>query len=459
MYVRERALLTLAVMVGVLAVGCGVGEVDDPWVQGDTIGDDIDTLSPLTADDVEGDFPEEAEAAETSSLLQVAGKKTFPIGLSNRDLFGSGGPALGEKTPWGADGLSEVIGAGIGVLKVGPSTPSWTDADLATVKNYLWAVHDRGATGWVSLRALGSAQPNTAADTRLRTVVNTLKGNPGLGMWKGADEPLYWYKYVDPQHPQPLFSAPSIRHASAVTKTLDPAHAYAVIQAPRGTPTELAAYSPGLDLHGVDIYPIGLGMTDPDLHRVGAWTKEIASVTPHNAVVMALQICSSGSHDDAGHYVLPSRRQERFMIYDAIVNHAKGLFFFGGRDPDCMSAADARLGFNWTFWQNALKPLVKEIGPHSPFYPALLNPGSGLGLHSSRRTVQVMSRQSGTRDIWVVATYRGFGPRDVTISGLPSGITKGWVYVENRGVVVKNGAFTDHFAERWGVHVYHFVRP
>ena len=109
------------------------------------------------------------------------------------------------------------------------------------------------------------------------------------------------------------------------------------IQAPRGTSADLEPYSAVTDIHGVDHYPVTwVDQNDPDLHEVGVWTDTIASVTPNHAVWTTLQVCASGSSGpNEGEFVLPTRRQERYMIYDAILNGARSLAFYGGNIDRC----------------------------------------------------------------------------------------------------------------------------
>ena len=112
------------------------------------------------------------------------------------------------------------------------------------------------------------------------------------------------------------------------------------IQAPRGTAAELAPYTPVTDIHGVDVYPVTLAASAPNLHDVGSWTSTIASVTPSRAVWTTLQVCASGSYDSSGRFVLPTFAQERYMLYDAILNGARSLAFYGGNNPNCWTASD-----------------------------------------------------------------------------------------------------------------------
>ena len=114
----------------------------------------------------------------------------------------------------------------------------------------------------------------------------------------------------------------------------------------------------------------------------------------------ALQICSSISwdHRGTGGFVLPTTRQMRFMAYDAIMHGARALFFFGGDNPHCFTAADEPLGWNWTYWQQ-LAPLIRQLAPPSPLYPALLPPGTGIGLRSDDAKIEVISRTTASGQV------------------------------------------------------------
>jgi len=146
------------------------------------------------------------------------------------------------------------------------------------------------------------------------------------------------------------------------------------------------------------------------------------------------------------------------MIYDAIINGARMLAFFGGNNPRCWNAADTDHAWSWTFWNTVLKGLIGEIDAISPLAPALVNVGTTQPLQASDSTTQVISRAGNANELWVLAARSGTGAASVTIDGLPPAVTSGTVYTEGRSVTVANGSFTDTF-DRWGVHVYHFVVP
>jgi hypothetical protein len=392
--------------------------------------------------------------ANGTALLN--GAKLFPIVLAK-------GPPRTGTTPTGADALNDVVGAGVNFFKVGPATTAWTNADVTDANLWDQAVASRGAYTWVNLSTLSQATPGSSTDSLLQQVVTTLLGDPtgsaGIGMWKGADEP--WWSNIAPAALQFAYCRSTSRGDATWCGSepwLDQTHLWVTIEAPKGTASDLSPYSSVTDSHGVDDYPVTLAAgANPDLHQVGAWTSTISAATPTHSVWTTLQVCASGSYDANGNYVLPTRLQERYMIYDAIVNGARNLAFYGGNNVNCMNATDAGLGWNWTFWDGVLKGLVQEINAGSPLAPALVNPGTTQTLTSSDSTTEVISRQgSTTSDLWVIAARSGSGSQSVTISGLPAGVTGGSVYTENRSVAVSNGSLTDTF-DQWGVHVYHLT--
>jgi hypothetical protein len=377
-------------------------------------------------------------AHDSNGTVLVDGAAGFPIALSPP-------PPPGGRTPAGVDALDEVVGAGITFLRVGPRRGRWTDEAIADAENWNAVAAARGIHTWIALGELAHAQPDTPEDARLQQVVTTLKDSPGFGIWKGQEEPL-----------TTGWTAMMLQHAFDATSATDPGHLFVIIEAPRGTAADLAPYSAVCNGHGVDVYPVSFGNPNPDLTQVGRWTRTLRRITPTRAVFTTLQICFSGSDDPAGSgaFVLPTHRQARYMAYDAIINGARGLIFFGGDNPHCLRPADAALGWNWTFWNGVLERLVGEIGPRGRLHPALLVPDTGPRLRTDDPATEICSRRVGeTR--WVITARSGPGTRDVRISGLPNAITKGRHYRSNRPVTVRRGAFTDRFSQ-WDVHVYHF---
>jgi hypothetical protein len=398
---------------------------------------------------------------DANGTFLLAGQPIFPIVLAKP-------PRLDSTTPSGANGLDEVVGAGVNLFKVGPPGPAetpykwttWTNAAIDDAKAWDAAALSRGAHTWINLDTVSRAIPGRPSEALLRKVVTSLMTDTSaraIGLWKGSDEP--WWGHYAPsvlQFPYCLVTGRGDSSWCAGAAPLDGSHLWVTIEAPRGTAADLAPYSAVTDTHGVDIYPVILRDPDPDLHQVGTWTRTIESITPDHSVWTTLQICASGSYDNSGRYILPTRAQERYMIYDAIINGARGLAFYGGNFLKCETAADQARGWNWTFWNTVLADLIREIKASSPLASVLVNPASTHSPTSSDPTTEVISRHArGSNDLWVIAARYGGGTANVTISGLPPAMTKGEVYTEGRSVSVKGGSFTDSF-DRWAVHVYRF---
>jgi hypothetical protein len=382
------------------------------------------------------------------------GQKVFPIVLAK-------GPEPEARTPRDTDALDEVVAAGVNVFKVGPATGGWSDDDLTDALAWSQAAAARDAYTWVNLATLSTATP-TPGDpktARLKEVVKALKddGNArAIAMWKGADEP-WWAETPAEQlrFAYCLSTSRGNRDWCVGESPVDSDHLWVTIQAPRGEASDLAPYAAVTDIHGVDHYPVTLAEPDPDLHEIGTWTDTLASITPNHGVWTTLQVCASGSGDGTT-FVLPTRLQERYMIYDAIINGARSLAFYGGNIYRCWNDRDDQFEWNWTFWDDVLADLIREINAVSPIAPALVNPETTQVLTSSAPTTQVISRRGATSDdVWVIAAHSGANSTPVTIGGLPPSVKTGTVYTESRSVTAVNGSFTDTF-DHWGVHVYHF---
>ena len=366
----------------------------------------------------------------------VDGEPQFLIGLADP-------PPLGGLTPAGTDGLDEVVAGGVRIFRVAPpGRAPWSPDVLPPVLAWLDAAHSRGAMVWLSVRELGLAARGDERTAMLGSLVPTLALHPGLGFWRGVNEP-YWAGHgVD-----------SLSYAKEVVGRLDPAHAWLTVQAPKGSVGDLAPYSAVTDFHGVDVYPVRLKTNDPDLHAVGRWTSVIRRATPNEGVFMTLQICFTGAWHGST-YVLPTRRQERYMVYDAIMHGARGLIFYGGHD-ECLSDRDRALGWNWTFWNGVLKGVLRELGPGTALNEVLAGRASGVGVHVNDRSTRVISRRRADA-VWVIVARFGKGAKTVRVSGLPAGLRAGRVYPTGGSrVSVQGGAFKTRIG-RWGVQVIRF---
>jgi hypothetical protein len=415
-----------------------------------------------------------------SGVLLVAGKKVFPIGLSNP-------PPLGKKAPSGKQALAEVAEAGVTLIRTGIET--WTLADFDIQVAQQKALLDAAATAglrcwmWLGNAASHPVSPTSVPVKLMTDIVNDFKAHPGLGVWKGADEP------ANPLRGQFKIPVAPLVRAYKKLKTLDPGHPLVIIQAPRGTVADLVPYRPAFDISGADIYPISYppgihaDTANPDITVVGDITRKMRQAAGPKPIWMTLQIAWSGvaPSQDRPDTVprFPSLRQERFMAYEAIVEGARGLMFFGGHMTEVCTPDDAAAGWNWTFWREVLRPLVLEL-TSSVLHPALIvaDDAATVRPRSPRSDIElVVRRNTDSGYLYVIVVKRGGDTTQVDLVGLPkrlngSAITSGEVlfeYVQNppplprlpasqipRRIPVVNGAFEDWFAP-YDVHVYRFA--
>jgi len=286
--------------------------------------------------------------AATGNLL-VDGKPVFPIGLSDP-------PPLGEHGPGQRPGCLGRDRECRGALR--PHYTVWTaigiEEQLIAVAQQLDAAPTHELQLWL---ALAGVDNDLSRQSLLERIVNAFKGHPGLGAWKGVDEPALG-----------RVPAAGCVHVYEHLKLLDPHHPVVIIEAPRGpgptphSPTEpltvaaIRPYAAACDVHGIDIYPLPPGAhaggppVNTDISVVGDMTAIVARATQRKAIWTTLQIAWSGVLPP--HPVdFPMLQQARFMAYDAIVSGARGLFFFGGQLTQVMNQADRARGWNWTYWK------------------------------------------------------------------------------------------------------------
>jgi hypothetical protein len=382
----------------------------------------------------------------TGNLL-VAGKRVFPLGLSDP-------PPVDSTAPGGGPAWAEIASAGVSFTRnYTVWTPGAAAEQMVSVRHQLDAAARHGLQLWLALAGIDN---NLAHKALLDAVVTTLKPHPGLGVWKGADEPAHGH-----------IPAAGLVAVRKHLRTLDPDHPIAIIQAPRApapkgathdkplTVEAIKRYAAACDIHGVDIYPISkpLGMhaggrpVNTDLSVVGDMTRIVARTTARKGIWTTLQIAWSGVLPPRHTLVFPTLPQARFMAYDAIIAGARGLFFFGGHLTHSMNARDKQRGWNWTYWKNVQRPLMEELSD-AAHTAALTAPLSKHKVKANVVDVAVSAREAGGF-LYLIAVRKSptrTGP--VRFSGLPPGVTHGTVLAHPGGnpvrhVTARRGAFTD----------------
>jgi hypothetical protein len=386
--------------------------------------------------------------------MLLGGKSVFPITLGN------GPPLTGKDPVTGLNGWTEVARAGVKMLRI---YPKWDAANAAqqiqAVKEELIAAASHGLRLWVGLF-------NVADDLRkqalLEQIVDGLKDSPGLGAWKGADEPLHGN-----------VQAPGLVTAYEFVRARDPNHPVVLIQAPQArngplTAALLKPYAAAGDIHGVDIYPISYppgvhaGRPNKDISVVGDVTEIVAKAAPGKEHWTTLQIAWSGVLPPGHVPIFPNLHQERFMVYQAIIAGASGLVFFGGDITKVLSPEDTAHGWNWTFWHTVLKQVVQELNS-TAVGPALVAPAAKFTVKADATDVRLVARQAEGFLYLIVVRRSPTANGPVRFSGLPAGIKFGAALFEYDGpdfrtFKVTGGAFSDPFAPH-DARVYRFRLP
>lgn len=397
-------------------------------------------------------------------VLTINGNKYFGLTVSP-------GPNVGALAYNGLDALDELSSGGILFYRP-PGTPTWkassTNLSQSTIATNQAALDWCAQHGMLALITLNDVSWFSSTDTNtpilLQTAVKTFKNHPGLGMWKNLDE-AWWGTQTTGQG-----TADNMTRGYNVIYQNDPNHPVEQTHAARGTVLDLEPYNSAASVLMIDDYPVVTNgtvannppITNTNVSQFGDWTHVLSQVANgQRSFWMVEQIAFSGTTPPAHALVFPSYQQEKFMAFQAIVNGARGLMFFGGNvAATLIDTNDFALGWNWTFWTNVLKPLTLQLSPGSPAFDALVGHDSLLPLTvtgANYPDIEFRVRESGT-NLYLLATKREGATVNATFNGLPSWATNASVLFENRTLISSNNSISDTFAQ-WDVHIYRFDYP
>jgi hypothetical protein len=404
----------------------------------------------LLAMDIAGTAAGPMQHVRTSAdgRIMVNDAPLFPIGFTT-------GPAPGAVAPNGRNALAELKQMG-NIFQLWYCPPKeWGPEKEAELDKVILDSSRQGTRVAISIADLQSVRPSdTAVTAELRRVVTKYRENPAVLLWKGQDEPQ-WQQ----------IAAEDLRIYYETVHQLDPNHPIWITQAPRGTVEDLRPYSAFYDVGAIDIYPVSYppgthsGIANKNLSVVGDYTLHIREATgTSKPIMMVLQICWSGVTKPGTTLRFPTFPDERYMTYQAIINGARGLVYFGGNVPGCWNDQDTAHGWNWSFYERVLRPVLEELRPDGPLYPALVAPNSKLSIHAeSSAALEYVTREAGGF-VYIIAAVREGPTLQAAFSGLPNEISSGEVLFEApRKVNVKGGGFKDWFGPN-EVHVYRFRR-
>jgi hypothetical protein len=378
-------------------------------------------------------------------VFELDGKAVFPIGFTTM-------PKPEAFAPSGKPAYSELARHGMVFNRCGG--PKWNQAAEDALDRMLDQAAQSGTYCAIYLPDLNAIAPgDVEREKELRRVVTKYRLHPALAFWKGSDEPE-WGK-VPAEETQRFYD---------LVHELDPRHPVWITQAPRGTIASLARYVPSYDVGAMDVYPVSYppgvhgDIANKNLSMVGDYARRIAEAGGEKPFWMVLQICFSGVTKPGRTLRFPTFPEMRYMSYQSIIAGARGLLYFGGNVENCWNDYDRALGWNWTFYNRILNPVLEEFNPHGPLFPALVAPDSPSPIQVRESGVELRARET-RQHIYVIAAMRERETTRATVTGLPRGIVSGdLLYEDPRRVEVRDGSFTDWFGPN-EVHVYRFAKP
>jgi len=394
---------------------------------------------------------------DEAGALVVDGQKVFPITLTII-------PPPDAKAPNGKHAYEEFRDAGAMLMRSGG--PAWNDETLEKELRYQDAAAQHGmrCCPWMGWDLCNIKPGELKKEKQLRMVIDKLRDSPGMGLWKGADEPAWGKKAPE-----------AVANTARIIHEADPNHPIWLVQAPRGTVEALKRYDAGWDVGGIDIYPVSYPPgrhseeANKDITIVGDFTRMMRATAGAKPFWMTLQIAFSGTTPPKGIIRFPSFFDQRFMAYEAIINGSRGLTFFGGGLIPTLNDRDRNLGWNWTYWERVMKPLLQELGSSSPIEAALVAADSKLEITvtgekgprgqaaSDASGVEHLVREAGN-DVYIFSCKKQGPTIQVLFHGLPKECVAGEVvFEEPRKVEAQDGSFTDWFAP-FDVHVYRFTK-
>jgi hypothetical protein len=239
--------------------------------------------------------------------VRKGGRPWFPLGLYD--------------TPTSAARAAELAAAGFDLVAIHPAPPD-------AVREMLDLLSESKLNAWIPIGHLLSHTDDPSQRQELEALVAGVADHPSLALWESYDEPA-WNG----------IAAWRLQAGYELLRALDPRRPLWTNHAPRNTVSTLAWYNRATDIAGADVYPVPMPQTQSDLPNktlavVGDETvKNLAAVAGQKPVFMVIQGFAWKHLSDRGapDAVFPTLAESRFMAYDATVNGAAGLLWWGIR--------------------------------------------------------------------------------------------------------------------------------
>lgn len=191
-----------------------------------------------------------------------------------------------------------------------------------------------------------------AAEEQIRKIVGLPPAEERLSDWRKGVDSTFEY----------------LQRGCEIVRGDDSGHVIWFNHAPRNSMSDLKKYGTLADVVGCDIYPVPFGLVghsdlgEKNLPCVGRFTERMAQSVPGKPAWMVLQgfgwdVLGEGKSETSRPE--PTLRQSRFMAYDAVVNGARGILYWG----TFVEKKDS------PFWAE-LKQVVSELRDLQPFLSA-----------------------------------------------------------------------------------------
>lgn len=314
-----------------------------------------------------------------------------------------------------------------------PALAVWEGPD-EILWNVWWVRWNQALEQWKTVEDTAQRFEGTAEERKqLNDTISRWKTYRSSGRYAEGEEAEQWIRKqlslppvsvkLSEWHKQLPALRQQAQRGTDIIRRNDPHHVIWFNHAPRNTIQDLTDFGAVADIVGCDIYPVPMGplvghsdLADQGLPSVGAYTRRMLQTAPAKSVWMVLQ---GFGWDDLAEVVnkgdrpRPTRSQNRFMAYDAIVNGARGILYWGTFAVE----ADA------PFWTD-LKQMVSELHSLQPFlsapdsnqkYQVTIDPRWGS---SERGLVWLAKEAEGQLALFLV--NQAPDPIAFTVSGLDS---------------------------------------
>ncbi|MGC9327088.1 MAG: hypothetical protein ACP5I1_05615 [Candidatus Hinthialibacter sp.] len=260
-----------------------------------------------------------------------------------------------------------------------------------------------------------------------------------LGMAPAEERLSEWYTHIPALYDQ-------LKRGCQIVRECDPHHVIWFNHAPRNTMKDLTLFGRLADIVGCDIYPVPFGphvghsdLAERNLASVGRFTERMAQSAPGKPVWMVLQGFGwddLGEDSSSDERPRPTLAQTRFMAYDAIVNGARGILYWG----------TYRVNKDSQLWAD-LKQTTSELHSIEPFLSAPdANESFTLTLHpssaSDENTVRWLAKKHG-ESLAIILVNESSSALAFDIQGLESWNGRTFkVLGEEETLSVQNGKLT-----------------